>query len=1227
MNQSSLQSSKDFVIWVIENKDDKDPLGNYLASLKENYRCYNILSSKVNFQVFSSLLQNYVDRDLNKASEKTASLLFEFFNKIQAPSEEMLSCLHEIQKCLTCFLDDFSENLSTYKIINSELQEYFNCISKQLVIITVSEKKEDFNHEAYFHLFDDFPSLIRRSGVDGKCTYFNNFWLRFTGRSMEEEQGDGWVTGVHPDDVDRCIRTYIDSFNERKAFEMDYRLKRHDGEYRWIKDFGRPFYDNTGRFEGYLGSCYDITDNILNIEDLDKKNKVLEGILENLPAIIMEADEGGNIERMAGKGLKKLELRENQKVNTNLSEFVKGYEHHLVSVKEGKSVSFVSKTDINQKSVWFQNYFFPHGHRNAKSIGLLFDITDQKMAEEELLNKNRILDGIMTNIPVIVCRINSTGQLLESTGTGLKQLGLKENEMVGAEIAQAFPEANEYIGKVLNYELNCFETEITFNGNNRHYQCYFFPEGDEGHFVGFNLDITDRVRIKEELEESRFFIQRIADSNPNLIIVYDIINQRNVYTNKVMQELLGMDDVAIQNTGKDLLYKVIHPEDLPKVYYRQERFRQISENEVLDLEYRVKNFRGEWRWLHTRGVIFKKTEDREVWQVLITAQDVTEHKEAEESIRQLNESLKHTIEGIALLDLAGTFTSVNKSFANVFQYYTEDLIGMDWRSIIYQDDLLIAEKALRELDNHSKTSFEIRGFRKDGTIAFIDITMVANISRHGKCIGYYSFIRDITERKKAEESIRHNEALLAEAQNIAHLGSWEWDLKTNNFFLSNELFRILGYDEVIQDFSFQDFLSHIAEEDRSVFENTFKSSVERKESFACEYKIVTQKGESRNLLTRGRVILDQHEQVVRMAGTGLDITEIKETENKLRKSESLLIEAQELARLGNWEIDLSTRKVYWSQEMYTLFGFKPNEFEVSYDFFLKILSNEARKTMLDVEKKILRTFKPSNFEHNILLSNGKERIVYGQAKPIFDASGRIIRISGYSQDITERKESEMMLKTAYEELKVAEEQLIKLNIDLEKKVGERTQELIMKNDELLNNNLELKKINTDLDNFIYTASHDLKAPISNIEGLVYALKGEVGHIENAELDILFEMINDSINRFKDTIRDLTEISKVQKNIYEDNGTININSILDEVRSDIKELIQVSDARIVAEISIAEIRFSRKNLRSLFYNFLSNSIKYASPDRHPEILIRVVPAEDNYLMLSVKDNGLGFQSSG
>jgi PAS domain S-box-containing protein len=114
--------------------------------------------------------------------------------------------------------------------------------------------------QAFRLLADNAPVMIWRSGPDKLCDWFNHPWLEFTGRTMEQELGNGWTEGVHPDDSARCLSIYVAAFDAREEFSMEYRLRRHDGAYRWILDNGRPYSSFDGTFRGYFGSCIDITD-------------------------------------------------------------------------------------------------------------------------------------------------------------------------------------------------------------------------------------------------------------------------------------------------------------------------------------------------------------------------------------------------------------------------------------------------------------------------------------------------------------------------------------------------------------------------------------------------------------------------------------------------------------------------------------------------------------------------------------------------------------------------------------------------------------------------------------------------------------------------------------------------------------------------------------------------------------------------------------------------------
>lgn len=162
-------------------------------------------------------------------------------------------------------------------------------------------------------LADSSMGLIWAAGNDKLCFYFNKGWLKFTGRSLEQEQGNGWAEGVHPDDLEYCMAIYDQHFDEHKAFSMDYRLRRHDGEFRWIRDNGTPRYDSEGRFIGYIGHCLDITDRVEAEQSLRK----LSQAVAQSPESIVITDSNSVIEYVNAACLKSTGYTEAELIGQN----------------------------------------------------------------------------------------------------------------------------------------------------------------------------------------------------------------------------------------------------------------------------------------------------------------------------------------------------------------------------------------------------------------------------------------------------------------------------------------------------------------------------------------------------------------------------------------------------------------------------------------------------------------------------------------------------------------------------------------------------------------------------------------------------------------------------------------------------------------------------------------------------------------------------------------------
>jgi len=189
------------------------------------------------------------DEALTRGYRSSASFPLTVFGKVRGTISMYAEEPYFFNNDETRLLDELARNLS-HAIEFSEQEQ-----ARQKAEAALLDSQQLFST-----VTNTSPALIWMSGLDQGCIWFNMPWLDFTGRSLDEELGEGWTAGVHPEDLTHCLKVYSEAFEARQPFAMEYRLRRHDGEYRWLLDQGQPRYDSVGDFAGYIGSCLDITD-------------------------------------------------------------------------------------------------------------------------------------------------------------------------------------------------------------------------------------------------------------------------------------------------------------------------------------------------------------------------------------------------------------------------------------------------------------------------------------------------------------------------------------------------------------------------------------------------------------------------------------------------------------------------------------------------------------------------------------------------------------------------------------------------------------------------------------------------------------------------------------------------------------------------------------------------------------------------------------------------------
>ena len=324
----------------------------------------------------------------------------------------------------------------------------------------------------------------------------------------------------------------------------------------------------------------------------------------------------------------------------------------------------------------------------------------------------------------------------------------------------------------------------------------------------------------------------------------------------------------------------------------------------------------------------------------------------------------------------------------------------------------------------------------------------------------------------------------------------------------------------------------------------------------------------------------------------LETTQRVIAENERKKMELALNESKEhlMALVTATSDVIYTMNADWS-EMGMLDGriFVPDIGRPRNDWFESNVPSSDQPLVKEAIEKAILSKSIFQLEHRIRRAHGDIGWTLSRAIPIMDENGNISKWFGAATNITERKNAEEVLKEK---------------------------------------NNQLERINSDLDSFIYTASHDLKAPVSNIEGLIAALAESLESEKQAlsdETRIHLEMMQVSVTKFKETINDLTEISKVQKLQNEDVEEVIIEEVFEDVKFSIRDKIIESDATIVTDFAeVPILKYSKKNIRSILYNLISNAIKYKDHIKKPEIFVELKNTED-WTVLEVSDNGLGINN--
>ena len=433
-----------------------------------------------------------------------------------------------------------------------------------------------------------------------------------------------------------------------------------DGRIRWLDTSKIPLHDTKGNVVGILGTFEDITERLQAEDALRKSEEKFRHLVETINDWVWEIDENFVFTYSSPKVLDLLGYRPEELVGKTPFELMPPKDARRIAnaYKElavaGGTFSRLENIYQRKKgsSVTLETSGVPifdadGNFRGYRSVAR--DITASKQAREALRESEEKFRQLAENIDSVFWMTNLDGSQFIYVSPAYEAIWGRPLASVYASpqswIDAIHPEDRHRVIATRNQELpGGYEREYRIvrgiskkNTEIRWIRDRSFPIkneiGEIYRFAGIAEDITKRKLAEQALKSSQHFIQRIADASPNILYIYDILERRNFYINRQVATILGYTPPEIQTMGAAFLQTIVHPNDLPLLTAHFAKFETIKDGEILTVEYRVKHRNGEWRWIYSRDTVFSRTSDGKVQQILGTATDITERKEAEAQIQ------------------------------------------------------------------------------------------------------------------------------------------------------------------------------------------------------------------------------------------------------------------------------------------------------------------------------------------------------------------------------------------------------------------------------------------------------------------------------------------------------------------------------------------------------------------------------------------------------------------
>jgi PAS domain S-box-containing protein len=710
----------------------------------------------------------------------------------------------------------------------------------------------------------------------------------------------------------------------------------------------------------------------------------------------------------------------------------------------------------------------------------------------------------------------------------------------------------------------------------------------------FNTALENQVDMRtRELLESMNILQSIMSTKLLSVSVYKAIRDEEgtitdfewLYATHIVEELAG----GISLKGKR--YKEV----FPNWGSQMQRYIDVVEKGIaIDEEAYFKNEEQDLdNWYHIRAEKFNDG-------LIVHSTNISSRKKAEQEAREqadfLNKLTDTSPNAIVVLDLKGkAIHYLNNRIFQWLGYSPEELeaFGLMKEALIRPDDLPRLQQFIADhvhLSDEGQQRIEYRMKTKEGEWIWLEaISRIFKRSNKGEPLQVMSSIRNITERRKSEDEHQKNLAILKQAEELAQIGSWEYDIATGRFNWSEGMYRLFGLPQGSKVHP-EVYLNFAAQEDRTIAKRIMKNLKKAHHPFE-ETMQIKRGNDVRLLKIKGSVVNDESGRPQRMVGVDVDITDIKEAEEKVKETQHWLEQTALASPDAICVYDLQKKQpIYLNNCLANWIGTTAEDLvKMGIEGRLDLIYPDDRLRLLHFIE-LMKAAKDGDvltLEYRLRSQQDALLWVSNRCK-VFqrDARGAVTHILSILQDITQEK--------------AAGQVLIDLNASLEKK----NQELEQKNDEITS--------------FAFVASHDLKEPLRKIHTFSDWLLTKEANLSDDGKQHLQRM-SAAVRRLHLLIDDILALTKVHVD-NEQTKWVDLNALLQQLREEMKEKIERTHAVIEAD-PLPSILGAENQLFYLFKNLISNAIKFQAKGSQPVIRIRA-EREGAFLKMTIADNGLG-----